>query len=276
MTQEQFSGRKESAENERLIISLNDEGNFRVYSPAYPTRSYTVSGTPEGPKCTCPDFEGHRNDPEWKCQHMLAVLNLLNKSTEPAASGEKEPQPAKEESMDRTIGGLRMEIKRSVSRDDKINSLSITLSYPVESDSSSEVKQNAERLIGVLSEIVGQFKQENGKASEQRNVQQNSGNGSVPAQMLSIGGMKGTWGGRRLFLNFDVNGQTLKLFGNRNELAKYISYAGFPDLSERIAEGTILNLPCRVVTKPSADGKYVNIERVYPIEALRFTRSPAK
>ena len=276
MTQEQFSGRKESAENERLIISLNDEGNFRVYSPAYPTRSYTVSGTPEGPKCTCPDFEGHRNDPEWKCQHMLAVLNLLNKSTEPAASGEKEPQPAKEESMDRTIGGLRMEIKRSVSRDDKINSLSITLSYPVESDSSSEVKQNAERLIGVLSEIVGQFKQENGKASEQRNVQQNSGNGSVPAQMLSIGGMKGTWGGRRLFLNFDVNGQTLKLFGNRNELAKYISYAGFPDLSERIAEGTILNLPCRVVTKPSADGKYVNIERVYPIEALRFTRIAAK
>ena len=275
MTQELINGRNERAENERLIISLNDEGNFRVYSPAYPTKSYTVSGTAEGPKCTCPDFEGHKNDPEWKCQHMLAVLNLLNKSSEPAVQS-KEQQPAKEENVDETNSGIRMEIKRSVSRDDKINSLSITLSYPVESDSPSEVKDNAERLIGVLSDITDQFKQENGKAPEQRSATPNSGNGSVPAQILSVGGMKGTWGGRRLFLNFDVNGQTLKLFGNRNELAKYISYAGFPDLSERIAEGTILNLPCRVVTKPSADGKYVNIERVYPIEALRFTRTAAK
>jgi hypothetical protein len=57
---------QERAENERLIISLNDEGSFRVYSPANPTRSYTVSGTPEGPTCTCPDFEKYRNDPEWK------------------------------------------------------------------------------------------------------------------------------------------------------------------------------------------------------------------
>ena len=175
-----------------------------------------------------------------------------------------------------SIDGLQMYVKRSVSRDDKINSLSITLSYPVESDSSDEVKENAERLISVLSEITDRFKQENGKAPEQRNVQHNNSNGSVPAQILNVGGMKGTWGGQRLFLNFDVNGQTIKLFGSRNELAKYISYAGFPDLSERIGEGTILNLPCRVVTKPSADGKYLNIERVYPIEALRFTRSPAK
>jgi hypothetical protein len=262
--------------NERLIISLNDEGNFRVYSPAYPTRSYTVSGTPEGPKCSCPDFEAHKDDPEWKCQHMMAVLNLVNKSTEPVPVQNREPQPAKEKNVDEAISGLQMHIKRSVSCDDKINSLSITLSYPVESDSPSEVKDNAERLVGVLSEITDQFKQENGKAPEQRSATPNSGNGSIPAQMLSVGGMKGTWGGRRLFLNFDVNGQILKLFGNRNELAKYISYAGFPDLSERIGEGTTLNLPCRVVTKPSPDGKYVNIERVYPIEALRFTRNAVK
>jgi hypothetical protein len=207
---------------------------------------------------------------------MLAVMNLLNKSREPVPVQSNELQPAKEKNMDETNSALRMEIKRSVSVDGKINSLSMKVLYPVESDSPSEVKDNAERLIGVLSDIIDQFKQENGNAPEQRSQAQNSGNGSIPAQMLSIGGMKGTWGGRRLFLNFDVNGQTLKLFGSRNELAKYISYAGFPDLSERIGEGTILNLPCRVVTKPSADGKYVNIERVYPIEALRFTRSPAK
>ena len=178
--------------------------------------------------------------------------------------------------MAETIKGLEMHIKRSVSLDGRIDSLSLEVSYPVESDSTNEIKEGAEELIGVLSNIVYEFKQENGKNPEVRKVEQNHGNGSVTAQVLSVGGMPGKWGGRRLFLNFDVNGQTLKLFGNRNELAKYISYAGFPDLSERIGEGTILNLPCRVVTKPSPDGKYVNVERVYPIEALRFTRSPAK
>src|SRR5438552_2258227 len=120
MTQELMNGRNERTENERLIISLNEEGNFRVYSPAYPTRSYTVSGTPEGPRCTCPDFEGNKNDPEWKCQHMLAVLNLLNRSSEPADVQSREAQPAKEENVDGTIGGLQMQIKRSVSRDDRI------------------------------------------------------------------------------------------------------------------------------------------------------------
>src|SRR5262249_51864796 len=145
----------------RLIISLNEEGNFRVYTPANPTKSYTVSGTPEGPRCTCPDFEEHKNDPEWKCRHMLAVLNLLNKSSEPASPKDKEPQPAKEEIVDQTNSGLRMEIKRSISLDGKINSLSIKALYPVEVSSADEIKDDAARLLGVVSEIVENFKGEN-------------------------------------------------------------------------------------------------------------------
>ena len=86
MNETELEQRRAITANERLIISLNEEGNFRVYSPAYPTKSYTVSGTPEGPKCTCADFEGHKDDPDWKCNHMLAVLNLLSRSTEPAAT----------------------------------------------------------------------------------------------------------------------------------------------------------------------------------------------
>lgn len=128
MTHEQFSGRNKRTENERLVISVNEEGNFKVYYPAYPTKSYTVSGTEEGPKCTCPDFEGH---PEWKCNHMLAVMNLLNQSNEPAAAQNKEAETMKGETMAEAIRGLEVNIRRSVSRDDKINSLSITLSYSV-------------------------------------------------------------------------------------------------------------------------------------------------
>jgi|SRR5215471_10299698 len=168
---------------ERLIISLNEEGNFRVYTPGNPTTSYTVSGTPEGPKCTCPDFEEHKNDPEWKCQHMIAVLNLLNKSSEPVPVQTKEPQAIKEVNVDQINNGLRMEIKRSISLDGKINSLSIKALYPVESSSADEIKEDAERLLGVVSEIVENFKGENEGSSAQRAPQQNSGNGSVPAQI---------------------------------------------------------------------------------------------
>src|SRR6266498_774038 len=117
MTQKQLNGRKERAENERFVISLNDEGNFKVYSPAYPTRSYTVTGTSEGPVCTCPDFEAHKNDPEWKCNHMLAVMNLMNRSGAPGEVQIEAPQMAKEESVNETANGLQMHIKRSVSPD---------------------------------------------------------------------------------------------------------------------------------------------------------------
>ena len=68
--------------------------------------------------------------------------------------------------MAETIKGLEMHIKRSVSRDGRIDSLSLEVSYPVESDSTNEIKEGAEELIGVLSNIVNDFKQENGKNPE--------------------------------------------------------------------------------------------------------------
>src|SRR5439155_26186352 len=122
MNETELEQRRAITANERLIISLNDEGNFRVYSPLSPSKSYTVSGTPEGPKCTCSDFEEHKNDPDWKCNHMLAVLNLLNKSNEPPTY-EQEPQAVKEETMAEIVKGLEMHIKRSVSLDGRIDSL---------------------------------------------------------------------------------------------------------------------------------------------------------
>ena len=79
MTQEQFEKRQERAETETLIISRSDEG-FRVYSPAFPTKSHTVSGSPKDPLCTCQDFQSHEGDSQWRCKHIMAVLNQLEKS----------------------------------------------------------------------------------------------------------------------------------------------------------------------------------------------------
>src|SRR3989442_14446880 len=91
MTTEQIEKRKDRAENESLIISLNDGGGFRVYSPAYPTKIYTVDKGPSGPTCTCPDYQLHKADPDWQCKHIIAVGNLMNASgTMPGASQTEE------------------------------------------------------------------------------------------------------------------------------------------------------------------------------------------
>ena len=83
--------------------------------------------------------------------------------------------------------------------------------------------------------------------------------------MLSVGGVNTKWG-RRLYIAIQANGQTLKFFGSRKNLADALVGAGYAQLAERIDEGKALNVPCRVVTKPSEDGRYVNVEQVLPAE----------
>jgi hypothetical protein len=52
----------------------------------------------------------------------------------------------------------------------------------------------------------------------------------------------------------------------QTQLAEAIRNAGFPRMAERIEEGVALRVPCRVITTPTPDGKYVNIERVLPVQ----------
>jgi SWIM zinc finger len=272
MTQQQFEKRKERAENEVFVISQTEEG-YRVYSPAYPTKSYIVSGSPEVPACTCPDFESHQNDPQWRCKHILAVLDNLHKSgscAPPASSYEDaeraaiqggEAQP--KNSVASSNGTPHMLIKRSVSPDGRIDSLSIEFSWPVEETPREEIKERAEKILDLQAEVIETFlnRNPNGKTDK---APRNGNNGAVPAQMLEIAGMNGKWG-RRLFLTIQANGDSLKLFGSKKELADAITIAGFPSFAANIAEGVRLNLPCLVTTKPSGDGRYTNIEKVLPM-----------
>jgi len=78
--------------------------------------------------------------------------------------------------------------------------------------------------------------------------------------------MDGRWG-RRLFLNVQVNGHMAKLLGNRKQFADAITAAGYADFAANVSEGMQLNLPCRVTTKASEDGWFLNVEKVFPIAA---------
>ena len=58
MTQEQFKVRKERAERDVLVITEAQEG-WPVRSARNPSRFHAVSDGPNGPQCTCPDFQKH-------------------------------------------------------------------------------------------------------------------------------------------------------------------------------------------------------------------------
>lgn len=155
-----------------------------------------------------------------------------------------------------------MQLKRSVSPDGRIDSLSVEFSAAVDETSPEAVRSSAARILSLQNDVVADFLGKNGKAQEKAAVEEKS-DGTLPAQMIDIGGMDGKWG-RRLFINVRSNGQTLRLYGNRKQLGEYLVMIGFPKLSGRIEEGISLDVPCRVTTEPSRDGRFTNIVKVLP------------
>lgn len=272
MTQAELEKRQERATRETLVIKKTDEG-FRVYSPGNPARNYLVSPDNDDPRCSCPDFESHANDPDWRCKHILAVSHHVGGSRQ--TSEEEDPvereerlaiqeESRKSESLRTNSNGTsQMLLKRSVSPDGRIDSLSVEFSCPTSNAPAQEVRRHARTVLDLQSGIVQEFLGKRSDGNGGRNHPGNGDNRAVQARMLRIGGMDTKWG-RRLYINVQVNGDVLKYFGSRKALAEAIEAAGYPDRAERLDEGTKLDLPCRVTTKQTDDGRYVNIDELLP------------
>lgn len=252
MTPEELRMRRERVARENLIVSETEEG-FRVYSPNAPHRVWIVSDDPDAPTCTCPDFQHHAHDPEWRCKHILAVFDRNEGSPETSTASRASWEP------DRAFGGedlnAELSLKRSVSPDGRIDSLSVEISCPVNGAPASELGEQASRIIALQEEIVSRFLNREEGAAEADEADS--------ATILGIGGSDGRYG-RRLFLTFRANGRNLRLYGSRKQLAQAIAAAGQRKPIEAIREGARLNLPCRIVTQPTEDGRYFNIEKVLP------------
>ncbi len=276
MSPQELQRRQQRVEEETLIIRQIEDG-FRVYSPAAPSKSYVVKGGDGFATCTCSDFEHHGNDPDWQCKHIIAVLNrateprgriALASATGPEEASAPKPEPAMS-SRKRTPrsknGGAQMVLKRSVSPDGRIDSLSVEFACPVDGLSVEEVRSSALNTMELQDAIVRSFLKRDDEKERALKDEVETDDGAEAARMIDIAGMNGKWG-RRLFINVQANGSTLKLFGNRKQLAEFVTMIGFPNLAERIEEGVRLDVPCRVTTKPSPDGRFVNIERVLPAQ----------
>jgi SWIM zinc finger len=287
MTDTQLEVRKERAENGTLVISKLDDG-FRVYSVQNPSNMYHVRKDGERLTCTCPDFDVHKADTTWRCKHILALVPWMKRNGNGAAAPTEKPadqSPAPADSAQQPPSGpslqlpqpippvpVQMMMKRSVSPDGRIDSISVEFSLPVSGYSNEEIKARALATLELQKEIVGSFLKLNGsKASPvfaQRNPQPpkpaNGDGGPTFARMIDVGRIN-TRRGESLCINFQVNGRHPRLFGSAKQLAEHITSAGYEIAPENIEDGLRLNLACRVVTKPTDDGKYLNVEKVLPL-----------
>jgi hypothetical protein len=284
MTQAQLVTRQERAAEGVLIASRAEDG-FRVYSTDNPKARYSVGYDGERMTCTCPDFEFHKSDPDWRCKHILAVEPYnaaplpelpepeeeVSQNAEPG--GNPPSSPRKRKPTKETALPITMLIKRSVSPDGRIDSVSVEFSMPVVDLKVSEIKDRALTTLQLQREIVASFLQLNGHANPQPQppakpsptvLVRKAEEGPVAAKMLDIGKVNGKWGDR-LCITFDIDGQRTRLFGSPKQLAGHIGEAGYTVEPQSITPGLRLDVPCLVTTKPSEDGKYVNIDQVFAL-----------
>lgn len=279
MTDQELVRREERARNAALVIAETGDG-FRVHAPAEPGKIYFVSGLPERQECTCPDFRLHRADPDWRCRHILAVQDRFfgGNGAGHDVHAARERAAIQDDGRSPSDTGTRppsavaqMLLKRSASPDGRIDSLSVEFSCPVDDVPAGTIQATAKRMLQLQAAIIGEFVRSpkgetNGAHAPANGGHRNgSGSGPVPARFLAIGGMNGKWG-RRLFITVDVDGETTRLFGNRKQLGDALIAAGHAALVRNIAEGVTLDVRCRVVTKPTDDGRYLNIVEVHPAE----------
>ena len=267
------------------LVAMQTADGFRVYAPSDPSRTFMVSGTADFPDCTCSEFKEQIGvDPDFRCRHILAVESQLPGAT-PLDEEEREERraiqaegaaPAQPALTALAQSGARMTLKRSASPDGRIDSLSVEFSCPIEGLTVSAVKAKAGKTIRMQDAIIGEFLEAN-RPEEEEEAEGNGhrqaarANGrrggqpgeAVAARLVDVQGMQTRYGWR-MFINVESDGKTYKLFGARRDLGEAISAAGYPDLSRNLASGTELDVPCRVTLKRSDDGRYQNVDEVFP------------
>lgn len=263
-----------------LVIARTEVG-FRVYAPSDPEHVFDVNGTPDAPTCTCPGFHSGQNNHTRPCAHIAAVLHHARDVHASAVATpsddtmtEQRSRRARTRTMPASSASTQMTLKRSVSPDGRIDALSVEFSCPVDADAPETIKAHAVDTLTLQSAIVTAFVQAQrpaAAATEASRAAPQPVNGAVPARLVSIGGLDGKWG-RRLFITIQVNGRMAKLFGSSKQLAAALASAGFAN--REIAEGVTLDLPCRAVTKPSADGRYLDVEQILPADVPPLRRWP--
>ncbi len=251
-----------SRQGQEPFVIQQDGDGFRVFSAMSPANQYVVSGLPHQPQCSC---RGHR-DQNGLCAHIHAVMDQQG-LTPRNGNGAIQPENGHAPMLGHHGNGNgiqsegQMLLKRSISPDGRIDSLSIEFALPAALSDASKIQAYASHVLGLQQGIVSSFLGRNGSSSHQPANNGYGSTGATPARVIGVGSMPGKWG-RRLFLNIQVGSNVLKFFGSDKQLADVLGSIGNPIHPQQVAEGLELNASCMVITKPSPDGRYVNIDQI--------------
>lgn len=261
-----------------VVIPAGDA--FRVFSPANPIGFHTVRTQPAA-SCTCDEHKAPGRGERGPCSHISAVLEAqarrfaalkAHAAIAPVSRVPAQGAPERRETTP-SEDAWQMLLKRSVSPDGRIDSLSVEFSLPVAKLSAEDIKASAKTAIALQSEIVEGFRGERGSGNgngrpaapirPERTDQADAS--ALYATIVGVEAMDTRWG-RRLYLAFRVGNERLRLFGSDRRLGEILRFAGYPDFAAHIEEGLTFDLPCRVKLEPSSDGRYMNVRRVFPAD----------
>ncbi len=278
-----------------VLVGQKTDHGIVVHSPSNPAVTYLVTGTKERPHCTCGAFQALKHQPQFRCDHIKAVEAQLpleaDQQAEPFNADDYQDEPGNAQEVPPPNTPPMLTLKRSISPDGRIDSLSVEIAYPLASKNSEAILTDAKHVLSLQNAIADDFRREN-PVPQRTNGHQNgngqhsngnsynnhhpngnghNGNGaqysapdaSVPAHLLDVGGMNTRYGFKH-FITVQVSDQRLKLFGAKAKLGEHIAAAGYPERGQYLENGTRLDLPCRVVLQQAGGNKYPTITQVLP------------
>jgi predicted nucleic acid-binding Zn finger protein len=241
--------------------------------------------------CNCPDFQKqHTDDPNYSCKHIIAALADFEEQQNSALSTVPEKIDAVLSTTEKGNGASKVPIypplhavasptiapkqphiliKRSLSADARIDSISVEIDFGLTIDDEEAVKLQALKALTLQDSIIKEFigaNQPKETLPEPPNVAlptEDIAEEAVDAIMTKVGIAQSKWG-TSFYINCELpEGKTAKLFGNQKHLSHQIAQAGFSFPAEKIVEGIVLNIPCKVTTV--LNGKFINIDKVFPV-----------
>lgn len=164
----------------------------------------------------------------------------------------------------------RMLVTRSLSTDGTLDAVSIKLELELDDLTMPEMKTLGLNALKLETEIIETFFGADVSLSHPQDFATGypledddfgaDAGAAVPARLLDIGKTQNN----AYFVNVRVGAQTAKLFGSTRKLVRQLARAGLDLSPETISEKLALNFACRAITKPSTNGRYLQVVALFP------------
>jgi hypothetical protein len=211
--------------------------------------------------CTCPDFEVRMAQEGGICKHIAAaaITSLVPRVRPPSSTSE-----SIKTNGDRTseVSPLLYRIRRTVQIDGK-DGVQVEVQASVTNDQAQDMETSS-YAFDLLERLAAHIAK--GTAPSETNFARSAASPSavktIPVKSPATSASEGhpvsavigkidrmkTRRGESLFLMVDVGGETVRVFGRPEELAKRLKASGYDIPANEIQAGLELNLPCLVRT----------------------------